>query len=452
MSPPAAPDARFLTGSPLRHVTVNSIYGALGFLAIFSVDLADIFFLSLMTDISSVAGVGFAGTLLFLPISVCIGMQISTTANVSKAVGAGDWVCARRLAINALVFALVIGVVTAVIMLIITPGALDLLGAKDRVYSQAFKYQIIMTASTPILAVGMSLGGILRANGDPRRAMYGAAFTAVINALLDPLFIYLYGVEGAAYASVVARVAMMASHGYWVIFHHKSLSRFNANQCTGDLAPIAKIAFSAIIASLGPPLTLLYMTYRIAPFGEEVISGWAIIGRIIPVAFCGLFALSSGIGPVLGQNFGGKRFDRVLRSIKSGVFVGIAYTLIVWAILAIGKDTILFAFSASGGTMMVITFFCFWYSLSFLSESVAYVSTATYNNTGYAPIATLFGYLRIFAGVVPAVELARIEYGTLESLLMARCLGPVAVDLLTLAVAVFLVQRKIPRAAASTAI
>ena len=90
--------ARFVTGSLLRHVFVMAGTGAIGLVAVFAVDLINLFYISLLGEKSIAAAVGFAGVVSFFHTSICIGLMIGITASVSRAIGAGRLQDARRLA------------------------------------------------------------------------------------------------------------------------------------------------------------------------------------------------------------------------------------------------------------------------------------------------------------------------------------------------------------------
>ena len=103
-TPHAAP---FVTGSIMRHVVVMTLTGAVGLMALFMVDLVDLFFLSLLNDTEVTAAIGYAGTIVFSNLSVSIGCGIAAAALVARNVGAGDQARAREYATSALMFSLI---------------------------------------------------------------------------------------------------------------------------------------------------------------------------------------------------------------------------------------------------------------------------------------------------------------------------------------------------------
>src|ERR1700752_391777 len=92
----SAHSARFVSGSTMRHVVVMAGTGAIGLMAVFAVDLANLFYISLLGDASVAAAVGFAGTVTFFHVAISIGATIGVSATVARLLGAGQYVKARQ--------------------------------------------------------------------------------------------------------------------------------------------------------------------------------------------------------------------------------------------------------------------------------------------------------------------------------------------------------------------
>ncbi len=129
-------DARFISGSTMRHVVVMASTGATGLMALFLVDLLDMYFISLLGQVELAAAIGFAGTLLFFSTSVSIGISIAQGALVSRAIGSGDRQKAIRVASSVFVFSFITGCVVAALMLFFLPELLAMIGAKGRLQSR----------------------------------------------------------------------------------------------------------------------------------------------------------------------------------------------------------------------------------------------------------------------------------------------------------------------------
>ena len=159
----AAPAPKLTQGSIMRHVVVMTATGSIGLMAIFIVDFLNLFYISLLGEQELAAAIGYAGTVLFFTVSLCIGVTIAGTALVSRALGARQRENARRLATSSLVFMTAITLVLSLITLPLLSPILDLFGATGRTQEIAWRFLLIVMPSTPVLGLGMACSGLLRA-------------------------------------------------------------------------------------------------------------------------------------------------------------------------------------------------------------------------------------------------------------------------------------------------
>jgi Na+-driven multidrug efflux pump len=222
--------AKFTTGSMMRHVVVMTATGSIGLMAVFVVDLLNLFYISLLGEQELAAAIGYAGTVLFFATSICIGVTISGVALVSQALGARERDRARRLAASSLVFMIVVSTVLTLATLPFVGSILSSLGAEGHTHAIAWRFLLMVLPSTPLLGIGMSCAGLLRSAGDARRAMYVTLVGGLVTAALDPLLIFAFGlgVDGAAIASVFSRVALTAVGLYGAVKVHDLVARPSA--------------------------------------------------------------------------------------------------------------------------------------------------------------------------------------------------------------------------------
>ena len=310
----------------MRHVIVMSLSASLGLLSMFIVDFVDLYFIALLGDTSLTAAVGFAGTLIFMNMSVGIGLMIAMSALAAQRIGRGDPEGARKIATNVLVAGLVVGVVLAIFMFTFAPQLMGLIGATGEAQARGANYMRIVAPSAPIMFVGMIGSGLLRAHGDARRAMNATLAAGFVNAVLDPIFIFALGfeIEGAAMASVCARIAMAATAIYPVMKHYGGFAPFETPRFIRDLKEITGIAAPAILTNVATPVGSLIVTRFVAEYGDDAVAGFSVISRLVPLAFCVIFALSGAVGPIVGQNFGAGDYARVRETLRKAlIFTGV---------------------------------------------------------------------------------------------------------------------------------
>jgi Na+-driven multidrug efflux pump len=172
-----------------------------------------------------------------------------------------------------------------------------------------------------------------------------------------------------------------------------------------DFPVILTIAFPAVLTQLATPVGQAYVTRAMAEFGEEAVAGMAIIGRLMPVAFGTIFALSGAIGPIIGQNAGAGRPDRVRRAVRDGLLFAALVVGAVSGVLFLLRGPIAALFNADGVTAEIVFLFCGPLALAWYFNGVIFVSNAAFNNLGKPFYSTWINWLRHTAGTIPFVML-----------------------------------------------
>ncbi len=415
---------KFTTGSLLRHILVMSGAGGIGLGAIFLTDLANIVFLSRLKDQNVLAAVGYASSILFFTVSVGIGLAIAATALVSRAIGGHRWERARRLSTHAHLLSFAIGTVTAAAVMIAIPWLLALLGAGERTYDLAARYLWILTPSLPLLTTAMTSAGVLRAVGDARRAMNVTLYGAVVNVILDPILILLLGlgIDGAAIATFLARAVFMGVGLWGVVRVHGLMQRPLLRALPTDLMAFSEIAAPAVMTNIATPFSNAYVTAAIATHGDSAVAGWAIIGRILPVAFGAIYALSGSIGPIIGQNYGARLGARMREAFTLALAVNLGFTLAAWLIIAPLSPALVRLFGATGDAATLIGLFNVWLSPLFAFMGALFVANAVFNTLDFPHYATALNWSRATIGTIPLVALGGHLAGA-EGVLTAHMTG-----------------------------
>lgn len=399
--------AVFLQGSVLRHVLVMTATGSIGLMAVFVVDLLSLIYISWLGDPHLTAGVGFATQLSFFYISFQVGLSIAIGALVARSIGAGDRAEARRIAASAMVHVGIISLILSLASLPLLKPVLEFTGAKGETYDAAMLFMLITVPSNVLLALGMASSSVLRAVGDARRSMYVLLSGAIITAALDPILILVlrFDVAGAAATTVIARLCY-AGIGFWgVVRVHNMLGGVSTDRLRRYFWPLLAIALPAIAANLAAPVSTTYALKVFASFGEQVVAAIAIVDRLVPVAFGATFAMSGAVGPVVGQNFGAKRFDRVRATLMACYGAAIVYGLSVWALLAILAPLIAQAFGATGETADLVIFYCRIGAGAWLFLGCLFAANSAFNNLGYPALAMIFNWGRATLGTIPFVTI-----------------------------------------------
>ncbi|MEL6921161.1 MAG: MATE family efflux transporter, partial [Pseudomonadota bacterium] len=339
--------------------------------------------------------------------------ETSARALVSRNLGAGDRdEAARDGGTSLLLIAIVVSILVAFVWFN-TKLLLGLLGATGETLVIADHFLKIVLPSTTIMAIGMGASGILRGVGDAKRAMYVTLTGGAVSAVLDPILIFGFdlGVTGAAIATVVSRCVIGAVGLYGAAVVHGLVAVPDARTIRRILVPFSLIAGPAVLTQLATPIGNAYVTAEIAKYGDDAVAAWAVIGRMVPVAFGVIFALSGAVGPILGQNYGAKLYDRLRETMRNALIFTMAYVLGVCVLLFVLAGPIADLFQTDGEARALIIFFCRFIAITFLFNGALFVANSAFNNLGYALYSTLFNWGRSTLGVIPFVWFGSQWYG-----------------------------------------
>ncbi|HZH10274.1 MAG TPA: MATE family efflux transporter [Microvirga sp.] len=393
----------FVQGSTMRHVLVMTGTGAAGLIAIFIVDLISLLYISWLDNPSMTAGVGLATVVMFFTVSINVGLMIPIGALVSRALGARQPDDARRLAASSSVLMGLIGIAVSVIALIFLPQILTAMGASGQALDTARTFLWIALPTNVLMSLGMAFSTILRAAGDAKRSMYASLSVAIVTVLLDPVTIFVLDLQadGAAWTINIARVAYCYVGYRYVTRAHRLLGRPDVQSVMRDAKPFFAIAVPAVLTNLAAPAANAFFTGIMARFGDQAIAASAIVDRVTPVSFAGVFALAGAIGPVLGQNWGARRYDRMRQTLKDSLTFMIVYVLSVWLLLVLLQQPIVIAFNAPPLTAELVQFFCQLSGFIWFFISLVFVANASFNNLGYPLLSTFFNWGRATLGMIP---------------------------------------------------
>ena len=402
-TPAATAGPRFVTGSLLRHIGVMAGTGAIGLVAIFAVDLVNLLYISMLGEQAIAAAVGFAGVVGFFHLSVFIGMLIGIAAVVSRAIGAQRMAEARGLATSSLVISAALALTMSALTWVFLAPILRLLGAEGRVLELAHGFLSITLPSTVLLGLGMACSALLRSVGDARRAMMVTLVPAIVTAVLDPLFIFYFGLglDGAAIVLVLARMVMtgVGLYGAWRV--QKLLAPLQTSRLRTDARTLFTVAGPAVLTNLATPVGAAFVTHSVAQFGASAVAGQATIERLVPVAFGLIYSLSGAVGPVLAQNLGAKQFDRVREGLRASLGFMVGAVAVAWLLLAVLQGPLIQVFSLEGVAADMVHAFCSWIAASFFFMGALFVANAAFNNLGHPLWSTAFNWGRATLGTIP---------------------------------------------------
>lgn len=434
MNAVAAMPARFVSG-PLRgHVLEMVLTGWASMLAVFAVEFLTLLYLGTLRDEAVLAAVGFGSMTLFTITSICIGVTVGGAAQVSRALGAGDAMRARRLAAASLLLMAAATVLSAAVFLLAIGPFTRAIGLAPDVRALLLSYVAITAPFSVAMGLGMMLSNLLRAAGRGRQSMWVLLAGTATVAVLDPLVIFVFdgGMRGVAWAGGVGRVATVAL-GAWLVFgRYRLVARPARASLRADLAAVGAIALPATLSALATPAAVVFTASTYAGFGPSVMAGATVVDRVLQLSYSLFFVLPGAIGPILGQNLGAGQWPRVRQTVRITLGLALAYGFGAATLLALLAPWIPDLFQVTGPGRDLVLVFCRYASFIWALNSVFFVSVAVFNNLGYATYATAIGWLRATVGTLPFVWVGAY-YGGAQGVLLGQALGFALSSLLALA-------------------
>lgn len=440
-SAPPRRQAKFLQGNLMRHVAVMSLSASVGLVSIFLVDFVDLLFIAQLGDPALTAAVGFAATILYLTFAVTLGLTIACSALSARLIGMDDLDGAREMATNAVAFGVSLAFVIAAVFWVLAPGLVDLLGAKGDARGYAISYFRIVVLAMPVATVGMMTSGLLRAHGDARRAMMVTLVAGGVNAVLDPIFIFGFGwgLEGAAYASVCARFATLVTALIPVIRHYGGFAPFKWARFRLDIRPILALTIPAILTNVATPVGNSIVTRVLAPFGDEAVSGMAVVARMTVLAFCVIFALSGAVGPIIGQNFGARQYDRVKETLTRAMVFAAGFVVLAWVMLVFINGWVSDLFKLTDEGRDIVFWFAVLVAPLFIFNGSLFISNAAFNNLKRPLWSSMLNWGKNTVGVAPFV-VAGAAIGGAPGVIVGQAVGGIMFGVLGLWLAYRLVN------------
>ena len=399
----------------MSHVIRMTVTGMLGLTFMFVVDLANLFWISRLGDERLVAALGFAWNVQFFTIAVGIGIMIAATALVSKALGEGNKVEAKKFAMGCMSLGVGIQFILAIFIITFRSEIVKFTGASGQTAQLAERFLLISIPTLPLMALGMVGSAILRSEGDAYRSMFVTMSAGLVALIADPILIIWLelGLDGAAINTGLSRVASTSFALYSVIKVHNLLAKLTLSVIRSTLFPFLIIALPAILTQLSGPFASFVITKVIAEFGDSAVAGLSVVNRLTVVAFGGIFSLSGAIGGIFGQNYGAKMFFRVRSTYWNSIIFCVAYTLIAWLILILSTEWIIKLFLLGEIGSEVVRSFNYFAAGGFLFTGMIFVASSAFNNMGKPVYSTMMTWLRDGLVMLPAVLLGASMFGAI---------------------------------------
>ena len=329
--------ATYTEGAIRDHVAKLSSVMILGFLAMTVGQLIEIFY------IGKVGKAELAAVTFMFPISMSLnaltrGIGIGAATLIAQSMGAGDREQTAMTVTHCYILVLIFTIAVSLVGQFGASYLFILLGASDQVLVLATHYAKIWLIGFPMMGLAMVSNGLIRSFGNPTFPGFIMTIAPVVQVIVGPFLIFgwaglpMLGLEGAAWAFVLGAIAQVLLAAYWYFLRERlfrlSNGRFLAS-FNKSAVGILQVGIPAAASNMIQPLSMGVVTWLLAGFGTTVVAAFGVASRIESVVGMVVIGISTSVVPLVGQNWGARKFERVHEALNT------CYAAcLIWGLLA----------------------------------------------------------------------------------------------------------------------
>ena len=298
-------------------------------------------------------GVGYLGnaaTNIAFPITtICLALGLMTgvgaASNFNLELGRKEVEKARRIAGTAVVQLMVMGIAVCVLVQIFLAPLMQLFGATDQIFDYAMEYSRITAYGIPFFLFSTGFNPLVRSDGRATFSMMAIIAGAVLNTVLDPIFIFVFqmGIAGAAWATVISQmVSALLLFAYIPKFRSVKFQWEDFIPHMKQVEAIAALGLTSFIFQISALIVQivsnnLLKTYgAMSIYGSEIpIAVGGIVAKVFVIFIALIIGMTQGVQPIVGYNYGAKYYERVRQTIFLALKIGFGLSFVTWAVFEI---------------------------------------------------------------------------------------------------------------------
>lgn len=284
---------------------------------------------------------GLAITFPFMNLTGAFGAAIGVGSStyLSVKLGQKDYLTAENILGNTVMLNIYMGVVLSVVCLLLLDPILRFFGASDATLPYARQYMVIILAGNVVTHTYLGLNAVLRAASKPRQAMNATIFTVVVNTILDPIFIYPWGlglgISGAAYATILAQVLALC-YQLRLLSDKRELIHFRRGTYrlhSQIVKSIISIGISPFAMNVCSCIIVIFINNQLVHYGGDLsVGAYGISNKILFIFVMFVIGLNQGMQPIAGYNYGAQKFDRLMHVVKLTMLSATAVMTVGWCL------------------------------------------------------------------------------------------------------------------------
>jgi putative MATE family efflux protein len=348
---------------------------------------------------------------------------------------------------NGILISAIVSVLFCVLTLIFLPQLLKLFGCTENLKEFATTYGTIIAIGLPFSMIGTTLNSIIRADGSPKYSMISMLTGAILNTILDPLFIFTFnqGVAGAAIATVISQfVTFILNVAYIKKFKTIKLSKECFKLKASVCRKVVALGISSFITQMSFVCVMTVENNLLGKYGEQSkygaeipITVIGIVMKINQILNSIIIGIAVGSQPILGYNYGARKFDRVKEALKIVLGLSVVISTIAFILFQTIPDKLILIFGSGDSNYMEFACLAFRkYLLLCICNGVQIPSGIFFQAIGKSTKSVILSLSRQIAILIPAMVILSHFYGIMGIL----SAGPVADGLAFLLALILLIK------------
>jgi putative MATE family efflux protein len=356
----------------------------------------------------AIAGLSIVFPLQMLSMGVGMMVGLGGTSLISRSIGAGDNTRAERALGNGVTAVIVFSILLTIIILPDVDFWLRLMGASPEVLPFARDYLVIIMAGTVFNTFAMALLNFVRGEGNARVGMSAMILGGVLNIILDAIFIiWLHmGVQGAALATIIGQIAALI---YLLSYYYTGSSYLKIRMAYlrpdfEILKPMLSIGAASFVQTVAGSLSAMFIIRMVVDYGGDIaLAAFGIIQRTMMFAIMPAIVLGQGMQPILGFNYGAKRFGLALKTVTLAFIASTALSFVVFLVVYLFPEQIVSIYNTDPGLVATSTYAARRVFIVLPVMGMMMVGSAVFQSIGKAKQAFITALGRPILFLIPAV-------------------------------------------------
>lgn len=397
----------------------------------------------------AMAGVGVAFPIIMIvsAFSALIGMGGAPIAAIKM--GAKDNDEAEKIMSNSFSMLIIIGAILTVVFLVFKEPILYAFGASDKTINYAIDYLTLYLIGTVFVQIALGMNPFVNTQGFAKTGMLTVMIGAVINIVLDPIFIFIFnmGVKGAALATVCGQLVS----ALWVLkflFGKTSVLKIRKKYLVPKLnviLPVIALGVSPFIMQGTESLVIIIMNNQLSIYGGDLaIGAMTIMSSIMQIVMLPLMGLSQGAQPIISYNYGAKKMERIKATFKLLLISCLVYTGVMWALLMIVPKMFVLIFNSNPNLVEITSWSIKIYFAGVIMFGAQIACQQTFLALGQAKTSLILALLRKIILLIPlAFILPNFFEEGLKGVLMAEPVADILAATITVICFIIFYKKKL---------